>query len=297
MKRPTRPKQPKKKLPSKPRPQSGSTIRLGRTAIPVLFEDRDLMAIDKPAGWLVTTPKWSRTRQNLQREIELAIQRRDSWVARHHLRFLRYIHRLDRETSGVLLLAKNRLALSQMSRQFAQQQVTKCYLCQVAGVPAIPAWTCTAPLATSDSTPPRVRVNSRHGQQATTHFKVIGTDSKNAILIAAPRTGRTHQIRVHLAAAGHAILGDPLYGNAKGKSPSPFVSPAMQLRAWGLQFNHPKGRRPIRIEAAADSFRQLLRPGSDWPSLSEALRWVEEWEQKAMNPVSESGRLPIPKPD
>lgn len=257
--RPSNRKPRRPRSPNKHPESSANTLRLGRSSIKIIYEDRSLMAIDKPPGWLITTPKWSRTQQNLQREIELGILRGDDWARQRQIRYLRFVHRLDRETSGVLLLAKNRHNLSRLSRLFTVQAVSKAYLCIVKGRADSPTWQCTAPLAPVSGKASRMTVNRNNGKPAETHFQVLHASAERSLVVAFPRTGRTHQIRVHLKHSGLPILGDPLYGppsghlKARPRKDGP-STPDLALRAWGLRFLHPQNGRPILIEAETNAF-------------------------------------------
>jgi len=275
-----------------------SAFRLGASErITILYEDRDYLVIDKPTGWLVTSPKWSRTRRNLQRELEKALQRRASWIRERNIRYLRFVHRLDRDTSGLLVLAKHPRALQQLSRLFEQQRVRKLYLCHVEGSPSIDAWISSAPIAGVPGREDRVMVDPR-GQPAITIFYRLAQAKADALILAAPQTGRTHQIRIHLKAAGHPIVGDPLYGashrelplDQSKRSPEPF-RPRMGLRAWALCFRHPLSKASIEIEAGLPAFmRHFPRP--DPPlSLAGALQVIETLTQSKQTLHTRSGRL------
>ncbi len=222
------------------------------TRLPVLYEDRAALAVDKPAGWLLVPTQWRQTRRNLQAALESAIAGGAHWARVRQLRFLRYVHRLDAETSGVLLLARSPGALHALSRLFATQAVEKRYLAVVAGTPAEPVWTCRLPLVTPAGPGGRTRVDARAGRPAETHFAVLATLRHPqwgplALVEARPRTGRTHQIRVHLAAAGLPVLGDTLYGGPPGAA-------GLGLRAVGLAYRDPFTKREVRITAPGREF-------------------------------------------
>ncbi len=283
--------------PPRRRSSPENALHLGRSiSIPILYEDHHLLAIDKPSGWLTTTARWSHTKQNLQREIEIAIAKREPWVTRKGIRFLRFVHRLDRETSGVLLLAKSRHALSKVGKLFAQQKIKKLYLCAVKGSVDLVAWSCKAPLAPSNSTDNRMRIEPRNGQHATTLFKRLKTSPQRSLVLAFPQTGRTHQIRVHLQAAGHPILGDPLYSpksekqapNRKGQ----FARQSMGLRAWAVHFQYSPNHKPIVISAPSSSFLRQFAPNVDHPDLKKALDDMEQLTQSNELVTTETGRLP-----
>jgi RluA family pseudouridine synthase len=277
--------------PNAPRRRSSHSniIRLGRSvSVPVLYEDREIMAIDKPAGWMVTTPKWSRTKQNLQREIEIAIDRRETWVTQKQIRFLRFVHRLDRETSGVLLLAKNRSAIVKLSQLFSDQQIKKFYVCIVHGRPPLEAWKCTAPIGPCNDLDHRMKVDPLEGQESVTYFKRLHSSGKLSLILAAPQTGRTHQIRVHLSSSGFGIIGDALY-SSRPKTSSPKSSPPREekkkvqpdlgLRAWGVRFRHPTTGKTIIIEAELSRFLSRYFQKYSVPELFQSYKDLREFEQ------------------
>lgn len=262
-------------------------ITLGKnTSINVLYEDQQLLAIDKPAGWLVTTPKWSHTKQNLQREIEIAIQVRDHWVKRRQLKFLRFVHRLDRETSGVLLLAKNRTVLTNVSQDFAEQRVEKLYLCQVHGIPAMEEWQCDAPIAKGSKDQPQVKIDRRGGLPASTLFRVLAKAQNTALVLAAPKTGRTHQIRIHLSAAGHPIVGDSLYAPQEKD-----LTRQLALRAWALALPATRHRNPVLIEAPSRSFAKHVSSEVRLPTADQAFKDIYRASQSEDLLVTRTGRL------
>src|SRR5688572_15773067 len=118
----------------------------GEVSIPILYEDRSLIAIDKPAGWMLVPFNWDRTGRNLQLAISSSILGGEYWARSRSLKYLRYIHRLDAETTGILLFAKSPGALKTFSGLFESRQMDKRYLAVVRGSPRQDAWTCNAPL-------------------------------------------------------------------------------------------------------------------------------------------------------
>ncbi len=221
-----------------------------RTRVPILYEDTAVMAIDKPAGWMLAPANWDRTARNLQRALESGLREGDFWARSRNLRFLRFIHRLDADTSGVLLLAKHAPALTVFSRMFAQRQVSKCYLAVVTGTPRQTQWTCDLPLGRDPARPRQSKVLRAPGREAVTAFELLEAGSGKSLVLARPLTGRTHQIRIHLAALGHPILGDPLYGPPQ----SDRAQVALALRATQLSYQDPFRKKQVRIEAPSADF-------------------------------------------
>lgn len=213
--------------------------------MPILYEDRCVLAIDKPVGWMLAPPDWDKTGRNLPRELMLSIQAREHWARSRNIRYLRHVHRLDAETSGVLLLAKSPGALRALSALFETREVKKKYLALVHGVPTVKQWTCRSSIAPEPGMGGRMRVDDVGGKPAETHFFVLENRPRHALIEASPVTGRTHQIRVHLAAAGHPVVGDPLYGAKKiGGKEEPLA-----LRAVELAYIDPFQKREVRIIA------------------------------------------------
>jgi 23S rRNA pseudouridine1911/1915/1917 synthase len=255
----------------------------GAVVIPILYEDRSVLALDKPAGWMLAPDSWDHTGRNLQLALQSSLNARDFWASSRSLKFLRFIHRLDAETTGITLFAKNPGALRAFSRLFEERRVEKAYLAVVCGIPKQPEWTCRLAIAPDPAAKGRMltiseelfakrnhtlsrtasaedgsddetdtRSSRDEPKDAETHFTVLQTVGATALIEARPTTGRTHQIRVHLAAAGHPVVGDPVYGTAvaalsKGRQ-------RLALRAFRLAYPDPFQRRTIRIEAPAEEF-------------------------------------------
>jgi RluA family pseudouridine synthase len=226
--------------------------------IPILHEDRATLAIDKPTGWMLVPTGWTQTRRNLQAEIETSLLARDFWARSRNLKFLRFVHRLDAETTGVLLFVKSPGATKPYSDLFGTRAVEKIYLAVVRGIPREEKWTCNLPLAPDPHYRGRVVVDKREGKEAVTEFRVLQKreiGGRNAALIEArPLTGRSHQIRVHLAESGHAVAGDAFYEpDVRGGLPGTEEF-EMGLRAVELRYVDPFRRVPVRITAPTESF-------------------------------------------
>jgi len=216
--------------------------------IPILYEDRSGLAVDKPPGWLLIPVHWQRTARNLQAALESSIRAGDWWARSRGLKYLRHVHRLDGETSGALLLAKSPGALSAYSRLFQTGRVQKTYLAVVRGQVRRTQWVCRLKLAPSPDRTGRIRVDRVHGKPAETFFRTVAIGQDVTLVECRPRTGRTHQIRVHLAAGGHPVLGDRLYGPAEDEPTN------LGLRAVQLAYLDPFTRKPVDIRAPWSQF-------------------------------------------
>lgn len=217
----------------------------GGVSAPILYEDGAILAIDKPAYWMLAPESWDRTGRNLHLAILNEIKAGAYWARSRNIKFLRYIHRLDAETTGVLLLAKSAGALREFSRLFESGQAHKKYLAVVSDFPKQESWTCNLNIAEEPGEPGRMRVSKTLGKEASTRFRVLMTHEHGALIEATPATGRTHQIRLHLAASGCPVVGDALYGHTdSGDRAWPLA-----LRAWQIELPDPFRQRPIRIQA------------------------------------------------
>ena len=212
--------------------------------IPILYEDRSIIAIDKPAGWMLVPVSWQRTDWNLQAALISSIEAGHFWARSRNIKFFKYIHRLDGETSGILLFARSQGALNTYGDLFETRRIEKIYLAVTDKLPGQSTWTCRLNLAQDPKRIGRIRAD-RNGKPAETEFRVVASAGGKHLIEARPYTGRTHQIRVHLAESGCPILGDELYGK-KGD--------ALALRSAGLACRDPFTRKPIAIRAPIEGF-------------------------------------------
>jgi 23S rRNA pseudouridine1911/1915/1917 synthase len=223
--------------------------------VSILHEDRAVMAIDKPPGWMLGPEDEEHVRRNLHIALTLGIEAGSWWAKCRSLKFVRFIHRLDAPTTGVLLLAKSRGALAPYGKLFATRLVQKTYLAVTDRIPKEREWTCTLPLGPDPAMPGRHRVEPENGKESETRFKVLRELNGRALIEAYPLTGRTHQIRLHLLAAGCPVTGDILYGK-----PHPA---GLGLRAVELCYPDPFDRRPIRIRADRVGFETAFGFGPE----------------------------------
>jgi RluA family pseudouridine synthase len=214
--------------------------------IPILYEDRSVLAIDKPRGWMLVPASWQKTNRNLQMALTSSIAAKDFWARSRNLKFLRFVHRLDADTTGILLFGKSLGAVSTFGDLFESRKMEKTYLAVAHGAPKETEWTCRLKLGPHPEQLGKMIVDPRGGKEAETTFRVLQVVGNTALIEARPFTGRTHQIRVHLAASGHTIVGDELYGSTARKD--------LGLRAIGLEYTDPFTRRQVNIRAPVEEF-------------------------------------------
>jgi 23S rRNA pseudouridine1911/1915/1917 synthase len=223
--------------------------------IPILYEDRSVLAIDKPAGWMLVPFSWQKTSWNLQAAIMSSMTAGEFWAKSRNLKFLRFVHRLDAETTGILLFARSQGSLDTFGGLFENRQMDKTYLAVVEGIPKQAEWKSELKLGPDPRKIGRMMVDDRNGKDAETFFRVLEQKENRALVEAKPLTGRTHQIRVHLARSGYPVAGDELYGKlipaAQAKAPKQFP---LGLRAIHLAYTDPFTRKPVKISAPTHKF-------------------------------------------
>jgi len=231
-----------------------------------------VLAIDKPAGWLLAPDYWDKTGRNLQLALQSSVKAGDFWARARNLKFLRFVHRLDAETTGALLFVKSAGALPAYSGLFESRAMEKVYLAVVQGVPAQSQWVCSQEIGPDPEVAARMKVESRDAKPAETQFRVLESSRNKSLVEARPLTGRTHQIRVHLQAAGHPVVGDGLYGGKPGISKRPA---RLGLRAIFLGYRDPFTNRPVRIEAPFTDFASAFGFSGASPSPPKRTTWAK----------------------
>lgn len=233
---------------------------------PVIYDDTALVAFDKPSGLLVMRDRWDRELTNLVDLVHDA----------GHVEW-QNVHRIDRDTSGVILFAKSCDSLQHLTQQFEQHTIDKSYVALVSPTPKSRTGTIDAPLADDPQRPGRMIVSHR-GAAARTDYEVLEEwRGRWAWLRLRPQTGRTHQLRVHLQTLGSPIVCDPFYGTGeplllsqfkRNYRPTRSVEPPqlarLALHAESLSLQHPTTAESITITAPlpddlAHALKQLRR--------------------------------------
>jgi RluA family pseudouridine synthase len=233
---------------------------VAKTRVPslpaVIYEDECVIAFDKPSGLLIAPDRWDKTKANL---MDMVHAKMGDGVAN--------VHRIDADTSGVVLCTKTKVALDFISGQFQSKTVQKLYHAIVVGVPGQDAYAVDLVIKEDEAKPGRMCVVKKHGKTSRTEFAVVGKFPAVAgrpsftHLECRPLTGRTHQIRIHLAATGTPILNDPFYGDDtalrlsdlkrgyKGRADEKPLIARLALHAAELTFKHPLTKEPCTVRA------------------------------------------------
>lgn len=209
----------------------------------IIFENENFLAVNKPAGLVVHPAKIAAGKQrdeNKEHEPTLV-----DWLLKNRPEVKTVgddpttrpgiVHRLDKETSGIMLIPKTQEYFEYLKSLFKEHKVKKIYFAVVRGIPKEKSGVIDAPIGIVNGTLKRSVRSAKMQKTAVTKYNVISEFSGGTLLEVHPETGRTHQIRVHLASIGHPILGDRLYGGSKKKAKDT-VSPRLMLHAADIEF-------------------------------------------------------------
>jgi tRNA pseudouridine32 synthase/23S rRNA pseudouridine746 synthase len=200
---------------------------------PILYHDERLIVLDKPTG-LLSVPG-------------IGPEKADCLAARVAAAYpgARIVHRLDRDTSGVIVMALDEVAHRQLSVQFQDRLVSKTYIAVVAGVVAEDEGVIDLPMRKDLDDPPRQIIDHEHGRLAVTNWRVTRREEDRTRLELTPLTGRSHQLRLHLKVLGHPVLGDDLYAPPDALA----MADRLLLHASKLSIIHPETAAPMTFEA------------------------------------------------
>ncbi len=204
------------------------------TPLSVLHEDAEVLLVDKPAGLLSVPGKGPALSDCLLTRVQAAFP--DALL----------VHRLDRDTSGVMIFALTPHAQRHLGLQFEKRMTRKTYVARIWGVPVEKSGVVDLPLIVDWPNRPRQMVCHETGKPAQTAWRVLKSDSDTARVRLHPKTGRSHQLRVHMRALGHPILGDPFYASGPARA-----FPRLMLHSEELRFKHPEGGRSTKVRSAA----------------------------------------------
>ena len=299
-------------------PAAPALIFSGRCAAPeieVLYTDDEIVVVNKPAGMTVHPapghPGGTLVDAMLARFPEMAAMVEPDGVMRPGI-----VHRLDKDTSGVMVVARTPFARMELARQFKQRSVRKIYLAVVRGLVGRERFSVARPVGRHPVERKRMSVNSRHGREALSEACVLArmpmAGADMTLIGVRPLTGRTHQIRVHLASIGHPCLGDPLYGGRQGKisrsgnlqAKNSQTEPVaaltddaislfgrQALHALALRLSHPRTAAPLEFIASPpqDLVDFLAARG-----IATGRAELEHWIELASRPLAERpGKLPV----
>ena len=214
--------------------------------LPILYEDDDVIVVNKPSG-LLTHAKGGLSDEPTVAEI---IRPKTSFATDTDRPGI--VHRLDRDTSGLLIIAKNPESAAHLQRQFAERTAKKTYIAITDGKPKLNAAKIDLPIGRNPSAPSTFRIDP-NGKPAQTTYHVLAENDAQSLVELKPTTGRTHQLRVHLAHLNAPILGDRVYGKSSDCR--------MMLHAQKLEITLPSGERKVFEAAIPDEFRRVLPRG------------------------------------
>jgi 23S rRNA pseudouridine1911/1915/1917 synthase len=224
---------------------SGQEQQVKPQALPldIVYEDNDLLIINKAPG-MVVHPAPGHYEDTLVNALLAYYPELQAFDADHRLGI---VHRLDRDTSGLLIVAKNARAQVALVEQMQRHEVVKRYLALVEGIVSLDQGSIDAPIGRDPRHRQQMAITTLGSREARTHFRVLERFARHTLLLLQLETGRTHQIRVHLKAIGHPVVGDATYGSGSVIRGSHLQR--QFLHAYQLQFAHPITGKPLEFEA------------------------------------------------
>lgn len=233
-------------------PPTEPTLVAEDIPLDVVYEDADVLVINKPRG-LVVHPAAGHWRGTLVNALLHQIDFDEDEGVGGSLR-PGIVHRLDKDTTGLLVVAKNDAAMAALQEQIRVRAVKREYLAVVHGTPEAEAGRVEAPVGRHPQDRKKMAVNVQQGREAVTHFRVMERYQGFSLITCRLETGRTHQIRVHLAYIGHPVAGDPTYGPRR----QALGLTAQALHAWRLGFRHPASGAALEFEVPPPPDMQVV---------------------------------------
>ena len=228
-------------------PPTSSRVEAESIPLTIIYEDEAMLVVNKPAG-MVVHPAPGHTKGTL---VNALLNHCSNLPGIGGVERPGIVHRLDKDTSGVVLIAKNEIAHRVLANQFKDRKIKKTYLALVRGTIKPTSGVIETAIGRHKTNRKKMTATLKNGRQAETRYEVIETLGHFSSLRLFPKTGRTHQIRVHLASIHHPILGDTLYG---GKVLAPYQNmPRQALHAYKIEINHPIHQQPLIFEAKIPS--------------------------------------------
>jgi RluA family pseudouridine synthase len=214
----------------------------------IIYEDKNIIALNKPSGLLVIPDRYDKNKENLYS------------ILKKEYGNIYIIHRLDKDTSGIILFARNPLIHRELSMMFEKGKVQKTYYALVHGIPDIRYGEINKKIAPLKKKKGVMVVDNKNGKKSITVYKIIKIVKNYSLLEVTPKTGRTHQIRVHLASIGHPVAGDVLYNRmeATGKVAYKDTFSRLCLHAYKIRFFYGQDGKEIEIIAPV-SLEQWIR--------------------------------------
>lgn len=210
----------------------------------LIYQDEDLVVLNKPSGILTVEGRLPEHQDCLEYRVQRVLPSAT------------IVHRLDMATSGILIMALNKPSHIALSRQFERRQTQKTYIARVHGHLQQPQGEIDLPLTLDWPNRPKQMVCLKNGKQAITRYKLLHQEQYSSVVELTPITGRSHQLRVHMLALGHPILGDRLYAPQHIRS----LSPRLQLHSQDYIICHPRSGDTIAFHAPCPFFKDNFSP-------------------------------------
>lgn len=225
-------------------------VKAEKIALNIVYEDKDIIVINKPQGMVVHPAHGNYTGTI----VNALLSHCDSLSGINGVMRPGIVHRIDKDTSGIIVIAKNNEAHASLSEQLKEHSITRCYNALVEGRVKNDTGTIETLIGRNPKDRKEMAVVARNGKKAVTHYKVLESFDSFTLIEARLETGRTHQIRVHMSSIGHPIVGDLVYGYKKQR----FETKGQLLHARILGFIHPSTGKYMEFEAPLPDYFEII---------------------------------------